>query len=98
MFHVKNADEVVKNSSVKPHLEERGPYVFDQWIEKVNISFEDDDNVVTYDNKKTYIFNANASNNLNLYEPVTLINLPFFVSQFVYCLFNDFSLNLDYFA
>ena len=79
MFHVKNADEVVQNPSVKPHLEERGPYVFDQIIEKVNINFEDDGDVVTYDNKKTYIFNANASNNLDLNDPVTLINLPFFV-------------------
>ena len=92
MFHVNNADEVVKNPSVKPHLEERGPYVFDQWIEKVNISFEDNGNVVTYDNKKTYIFNANASNEFNLNDPVTLINLPFFVSQFIYCLFINFSL------
>ena len=92
MFHVANADEVVKNPSVKPYLEERGPYVFDQWIEKVNISFEDDDNVVTYDNKKTYIFNANASNKFSLNDYVTLINLPFFVSQFVYCLFINFSL------
>ena len=82
MFHVKNADEVVKNSSVKPYLEERGPYVFDEYIEKVNIDFEDDGDVVTYDNKKTYVFNAKASNDLNLNDSVTLINLPFFVSQF----------------
>ena len=76
---MKNADEVIRNSSVKPHLEERGPYVFDLGIEKVNIDFEDDGDVVTYDNKKTYVFNSKASNNLNLDDSVTLINLPFFV-------------------
>ena len=78
-----NSDEVVNNSSVKPHLEERGPYVFDQWIDKVNIKYKNDDQIVTYDNKKTYIFNKKQSKQeskgLNLDDQVIVINVPYLV-------------------
>ncbi|XP_068938944.1 scavenger receptor class B member 1-like isoform X1 [Petaurus breviceps papuanus] len=43
LFHILNAEEVLKGE--KPHVEERGPYVYREYRQKRNITFNDNDTV-----------------------------------------------------
>jgi len=61
-FNCVNAEEVMKNSSVKPLLKQVGPYTFREEHEKTDITFSDDGNTVDFRQKKTWYFEPEKSN------------------------------------
>ncbi len=77
IFHVLNADEVVKGKE-KPKLLERGPYVFREEMQKKNVSFLEDDTLINYSPMSTLYYEANMSNG-SLSDIVTFINVPVLV-------------------
>jgi len=72
-FHVANPVEVL-SFGVKPVLEERGPYVYQEHRTKEAIEFSDDDKQVTYLNPISYEFVPELSNGKESDE-VTTVNI-----------------------
>ncbi|CAD6185620.1 unnamed protein product [Caenorhabditis auriculariae] len=60
MFNVTNVDDVVKRQA-KPHLDEIGPFVFEEHQKKILNGFILNDTRVIYRNLRFYHFNRNAS-------------------------------------
>lgn len=74
MFHVTNPEEVV-HYGAKPILEEKGPYVYSENKNKVNITFAPDGDTSQYANWVTYDFEAEMSYPLTEEDNLTTINL-----------------------
>lgn len=72
LFNWTNAEET-KNSSVKPIMQEIGPYFFDETKEKVNITWDSDNGTVTFYHLKKWWFNQEKSNG-KLNDNVTSVN------------------------
>ncbi|KAJ6643475.1 Sensory neuron membrane protein 1 [Pseudolycoriella hygida] len=72
LFNLTNKDEVTKGA--KPMLEEIGPYVFEEWMEKFDITDNDDDDTVEFNMKRTFIFRSDLSNGLTGNEKLTTIH------------------------
>lgn len=62
MFNVTNAEEYEKNQTIKPKLEEIGPYVFREYHERDIIAWNDDNSTVTFLTKRTWQFAPELSN------------------------------------
>ena len=61
----------------KPRLEKCGPYVYVEHIQKVNVSFDDLGELVTFSDRKHYFFSQALSNGSES-DSLTLPNLPMF--------------------
>uniref|UniRef100_A0A1B6ES61 Scavenger receptor class B member 1 n=1 Tax=Cuerna arida TaxID=1464854 RepID=A0A1B6ES61_9HEMI len=63
IYNVTNADEFLSGSEtpVKPILQELGPYTYIQTWEKVNLSFNDDNDTVTFQQQKIFRFDPDQS-------------------------------------
>ncbi|KAJ8932387.1 hypothetical protein NQ314_014698 [Rhamnusium bicolor] len=59
IFNYTNLEEFEARMVKKLHVQEVGPYVYDELLERVNISFQDD--TVSYQEKRTYAFRPDLS-------------------------------------
>jgi len=59
-FHIENPDEVMNGE--KPRVTELGPYSYDEWYNKFDVSFSENGEEVTYNQQKYYTYNSEASN------------------------------------
>lgn len=75
VFNFTNSDEFLKNSNVKPKLQELGPYVFQELWFKDNIKWKNDDNLIEYNQVKSFKFLPSESNG-KLRDQVTVPNIP----------------------
>lgn len=73
MFHWTNPQEMF-NKSTKPHFVEMGPYVFLEKHKRVNVSFNPNNDTVSYDQIRTWHFLPEMSNG-TLDDHVTNINV-----------------------
>ncbi|XP_063223832.1 sensory neuron membrane protein 1-like [Bacillus rossius redtenbacheri] len=74
LFNVTNPAEV--QSGARPVLQEVGPYVYDEYLEKVNIEKHQDSGTISYNLKSTFIFNPELSGEASTSDNVTILNLP----------------------
>ncbi|XP_031629088.1 sensory neuron membrane protein 1-like, partial [Contarinia nasturtii] len=72
IFHVLNKDEV--HNGAKPHFKEIGPYIFDEYVWKQNISDNVEEDTMTFTTMKKYVFRPDLSNGLTGEEIVTIIH------------------------
>ncbi|CAG9772833.1 unnamed protein product [Ceutorhynchus assimilis] len=72
LFNWTNAADIY-NSSIKPHFQEIGPYVFDETKEKVNITWNEHNNTVSFYHLKKWWFNQEKSNG-TLNDAITSVN------------------------
>ncbi|XP_028398095.1 lysosome membrane protein 2-like [Dendronephthya gigantea] len=79
-FNVVNPDEVVKDGA-KPVLEEKGPYTLLSYQKKFNITWQDKDGTVSYDEKSWFIYDsASSCESCDLYnDKITTVNMPLMV-------------------
>jgi len=75
VFNFLNADEFLADSSVKPKLQELGPYVFKETWVKDDIEWKNDDNIIEYDQLRYFKFLPKFSNG-KLKDEVTVPNIP----------------------
>ncbi|XP_043819656.1 LOW QUALITY PROTEIN: scavenger receptor class B member 1 [Dromiciops gliroides] len=61
LFHVLNPEQVLKGE--KPSIEERGPYVYREYRQKRNITFNDND-TVSFLEYRSFVFQPEMSNGL----------------------------------
>jgi len=80
-FNVTNAEEVmddlktmIGSERVKPRLKQVGPYSFDEYHKKTNISFSPDGNLVDFYQMKYWIFNPERSNG-DLSDEIWTLNM-----------------------
>jgi len=73
-FNVTNVDEVMAGE--KPVLEEKGPYVYREKREKVNITFNEDESEVSYNEAISFFFEPSKSVGSED-DVVSNYNLPF---------------------
>lgn len=73
MFNWTNPDEV-ENPEVKPHFVEMGPYVFLEKHKRVNITWNAQNNTVSYNQIRTWHFVPEKSNG-SLSDVVTNVNV-----------------------
>ncbi|KAK9509767.1 hypothetical protein O3M35_007005 [Rhynocoris fuscipes] len=73
-FNVTNADDV--HIGERPKLQEVGPYIFDLYKSKVNVSYDKVNDTLIYYNKDRYYFNAKKSHPFKENDILTLINVP----------------------
>ena len=75
LFHVVNPDDIINGA--KPMVLEKGPYCFDEFYTKFDISWSDDGDTVTYNNYKRYVFNEGRTPQyLHLSDQITTIYSP----------------------
>ncbi|KAG5899066.1 hypothetical protein JTB14_028237 [Gonioctena quinquepunctata] len=72
VFNWTNPEDIY-NSSTKPRFQELGPYVYMETKEKINITWNANNETVTYKNVKTWWFDQEQSNG-SVYDPFTTIN------------------------
>ncbi|KAH7731575.1 CRE-SCAV-3 protein [Aphelenchoides avenae] len=76
-FDVENSADVLKSGS-KPHLRQKGPYVFIESQEKKWFEFEQNDTRIFYRNSRQYTYNESLScANCSLSDKVTVPNILF---------------------
>ncbi|XP_044745604.1 sensory neuron membrane protein 2-like [Coccinella septempunctata] len=72
-FHVENPQGIL--SGEKPVLSEKGPYIYDLFHWKTDISWEDE--YISYYEWSNFIFNSKASGKLKDDDEVTVLNAPY---------------------
>ncbi|KAJ6635575.1 Sensory neuron membrane protein 1 [Pseudolycoriella hygida] len=72
LFNITNKDEVTNGG--KPRVQEIGPYVFEEWKEKFDMSDNDEDDTLTFNMKNTFIFRPDLSKGLTGNEVITTVN------------------------
>ncbi|KAL1505375.1 hypothetical protein ABEB36_004958 [Hypothenemus hampei] len=72
LFNWTNSGEIF-NSSIKPAFQELGPYEFDETKEKINITWNSNNNTVSFYHLKKWWFNQERSNG-SLDDPVVSVN------------------------
>ncbi|XP_046486291.1 sensory neuron membrane protein 2 [Neodiprion pinetum] len=73
LFHVTNPIDVQERGEVA-NIVERGPYVYDELLEKIVIETDDAADTIDYLARRTLVFNATKSGNLSENEEVTILN------------------------
>lgn len=75
-FDVLNVEEVKQGK--KPYVEQRGPYSYIAHTKKINITWDNENGTVTYDEKSWYVFNPNLSCSTcdPFIDKVTTVNIP----------------------
>nr|XP_018916083.1 PREDICTED: sensory neuron membrane protein 1-like [Bemisia tabaci] len=75
LFNVTNPNEAAKGAKI--HLQQVGPYVYDEWKSKANITDYPKEDAVTFHMLNTFVFDANKSGGLTgdelIYVPHVLI-------------------------
>ena len=84
VFHLKNPRQVEEGA--KPDLEQRGPYTYREYREKIDIR-HNENGTVTYRQYKTYHFELDKSVGSDN-ETFTTINIPLTVSIYKYMYIN----------
>ena len=77
IFEVKNEAEI--KAGGKPELEEKGPYTYYEYREKIDLSFsnESDPESVTFGQKKTWVFSKeNSCADCDKTDKIKVINAP----------------------
>jgi hypothetical protein len=77
-FDIQNPEEVIEGKQ-KPRVIERGPYSYDEKVEKKNVQFFGD-NLVQFSPVSTIYFNKNLSVG-DQNDLITVLNLPLLVSK-----------------
>ncbi|XP_024937885.1 sensory neuron membrane protein 2 [Cephus cinctus] len=72
-FNVSNPEEVHEGGT--PNVTEIGPYIYNQYRSKVNIT-QDNSDVLSYYQNAIYEFDENASYPLTEHDSITIVNLP----------------------
>lgn len=70
IFNVTNAKDV--SNGDKPMLDEIGPFFFEEWKSKVNLSDNEADDTVSFNPKTRFIFSPENSGKLTLDEVITI--------------------------
>ncbi|CRL04099.1 CLUMA_CG017212, isoform A, partial [Clunio marinus] len=73
IFNITNADVVLMGG--KPHVEQIGPYIFDEWKEKIDLVDNEEADTVAFDMVNTFIFRQDLSDGLTGNEIVTIPHL-----------------------
>mmetsp|Transcript_15409 Transcript_15409/g.23086 ORF Transcript_15409/g.23086 Transcript_15409/m.23086 type:complete len:867 (-) Transcript_15409:46-2646(-) len=60
-FNLTNHQQLIAGTQTKPHFEEIGPYIFTQIKVNMNISFQDDGNVIAYRQCQSWIWEPSLS-------------------------------------
>lgn len=81
MFNWTNADEVLKNWTTKPIFQECGPYVFSEHHIRVNLTWNETENTVTYYQKRIWQFQSDLSTG-TLQDNITNLNVIAAVSMY----------------
>lgn len=79
-FEVLNADQLSSGESTMPSIKQRGPYVYEEVMEKRNIKFSDDIQNVTYSPVSTLYFRAELSVGSDN-DSFTFLNIPLLVYE-----------------
>lgn len=74
LFNWTNAKEWWDEPSITPHFEQLGPYVFSEHHTRVNLTWNGDNNTVTYNQVRTWHFEPGLSNG-SLDDNITNINV-----------------------
>lgn len=64
LFNWTNSDDI-NYSTIKPNFIELGPYSFNETNEKVNLSWNDNNNTLSFNVKRTWYFNENQFRTLD---------------------------------
>ncbi|KAK9686067.1 CD36 family [Popillia japonica] len=83
MFNWTNADEVLKNWTTKPIFQECGPYVFSEHHIRVNLTWNETENTVTYYQKRIWQFQSDLSTG-TLQDNITNLNVIAAVNSCVF--------------
>ena len=59
VFDIQNLPEIYEGK--KPSVIQRGPYTYNEIRENIPLAWEDDGNLLTYNENKTYIFDPERS-------------------------------------
>ena len=78
IFDVQNVMEV-ESKGAEPIVIERGPFVFYETREKHVIDFDNDSNIIRYNDQKTFYFKPELSVG-SLDDPVNVVNVPLVAS------------------
>ena len=81
-FNWTNAEQVLRDWSVKPVFEQCGPYVFYEHHVRVNVTWDDDDGTVTYRQRRLWRYLPEMSNG-TLRDNITSINVIASVSTWM---------------
>jgi hypothetical protein len=79
-FNVTNSREFTSNWSIKPHVEQIGPYVYREIRDKTDVDFSSDSKTLRYRERKWYVFERNLSHG-DENDTFTTISLPVLVSD-----------------
>ncbi len=79
-FNIKNLEEVEKGEQ-NAFLEQKGPYVFREILEKNNIRFDENGTTLTYNPVLNFQFMPNMSVG-SLNDQITTLNIPAFVNKY----------------
>lgn len=79
-FEVLNADQLGSGESTMPNIKQRGPYVYEEVMEKRNIKFSDDIQNITYSPVSTLYFRAELSVGSDN-DSFTFLNIPLLVYE-----------------
>lgn len=74
VFNLTNPDQFMQGA--RPRVQELGPYVYSLKETKENVKYLDDETVVEYQGRPTYIFQPHLSKGSEN-DPVTTVNIPF---------------------
>ena len=74
-FNVTNAEDVQLRGAI-PVLEEIGPYVYQEWHNKKKIVYNAGNDTLTYQQARTYFFDAEATGKLSLEDRIVTLNAP----------------------
>ncbi|XP_030764300.1 scavenger receptor class B member 1-like isoform X2 [Sitophilus oryzae] len=75
IFNYTNVERYEMRKDKKLHVEEIGPYVYYEKLERVNVRFNKVDGTVSYQEKRTYIFSPELSNGTK-HDLVMVPNIP----------------------
>lgn len=78
LFKWTNWEEFEKNQSVVPHFEEVGPFTYEEVHDRVNIIWDDDNYLVTFNETRTWYFlpeeSLDLSINITNINPLALVS------------------------
>jgi len=74
LFNWTNSEKIKDWKTEKPHFDEMGPYVFEEIHQRVNITYNEDETLVEFNQTKTWWFRPDLSKG-KLTDKVTTLNM-----------------------